>query len=438
MASKTDKAIFEMSSIHDILHAMSDQKTDIFVFGAGFGGLAAALAMEPRVRKDPTVRITLVDRHAYHFYTPLLYEVATAYALRETRSWAHALERGSTVSLASILAGKRIRLVKDTIQELSLHKKKVTLSTYGQHEFTYGIIALGSRVEDFHIPGVRAHGIPLKTIRDAVRIRHHVEQIIESLKKSGGAKTIIIGGGGYTGVELAAELYRQIRKLSRAHRIPTDRVRILILEGGNAILPGLDARARIAALRRLHDLGIALKLNHHISRVEANAVTIDDRQTFPCDLFIWTGGVSSSEVSGMESCARDPKHRLHVNSYLQVKKYETIFAIGDNACFEDAQTHQGIPMTAQIAERQGAVAGYNVVQHVYAKLMQEFHPHVRGMVVPLGGKYAVAAFGPFVLRGVFGWMVKKIVDLRYYLLVLPFKKAVRAWFTGARMFAKND
>lgn len=417
---------------------MNDNKTDIFVFGAGFGGLSAAQAIERRVRGDPTVRITLVDRHAYHFYTPLLYEIATAYSVHETRAWAHAIERGSTLSLASILRGKRIRLVKDTIKKLSLTERVVSLSAYGEHHFTYGVIALGSRVEDFHIPGVRTYGIPLKTIRDAVRIRHHVENLFDSLKNAGETKTIIIGGGGYTGIELACELSRQIRKLSKLHRMPSDRIQMTILEGGNTILPGLDARARSRALHRLQALGIKLKLNHCISRVDAHSVTIDDRQVFPCDVFIWTGGVSSCEVAGTESCARDQKHRLHVNAHLQVDGYETIFAIGDNACFEDAGSHQAAPMTAQIAEQQGAVAGYNVVQHVYAKLLREFHPHVRGMVVPMGGKVAVAVMGPFVFRGVAGWLVKKIVDLRYYLLVLPIKKAVRLWFRGARLYAKND
>lgn len=417
---------------------MNDNKTDIFVFGAGFGGLAAAVAMERRMRTDPTIRITLIDRHSYHFYTPLLYEVATAYALHETRAWSHALERGSTLSLATLLRGKRIRLVKDTVKNLSLSERKVILSSYGEQSFDFAIIALGSRVEDFHIPGVREFGIPLKTLRDAVHIRHRVENFFEEMKKDDEKKNIVIGGGGFTGVELAAELVRQVRRLAKLHGVASERIELLILEGGNSILPGLSLRARAIALRRLASLGIRLKLNHRISRVDGRAVTIDDRQTFPCDLFLWTGGVASCDVAGTEACERDAKRRLHVNSYLQVDGYETIFAVGDNACFEDSETKQSTPMTAQIAEQEGAVAGYNVVQHVYSKLMREFHPHVRGMVVPLGGKYAVAVMGSLVFRGFAGWIVKKIVDLRYYLLVLPFKKAARAWFTGARMFARND
>ncbi|MBI2426239.1 MAG: NAD(P)/FAD-dependent oxidoreductase [Candidatus Kerfeldbacteria bacterium] len=414
-------------------------QTSIFILGAGFGGLAAALALERRLRSDPSVSITLVDREPYHLYTPLLYEICTGYAKHDTKAWERALEHGSEAAIRKILAGKKIHFIRDTIEHVDCAGRLVHLKVEGEKSFDYAILALGSQSFDFGIPGVKTYALKLKTMRDALRIRRKVVELVESITDARGKKTIIVGGGGYTGVELATELYGQTQKLLREKKLPPGALQLLIVEAANAILPGLSLRATNAARVRLARLGIQLKMNHRITDVKVDHILIDGQQTIPCDLFIWTGGVLCSEVEEiMGTCKMDTKKRMMVNEFLQVNGHEQIFAIGDNACMMDPEAKKPVPMLAQLAHKEGERAAYNLAQHFYGKLLRPFSPRVSGVVVPLGGKYAVAQVGKIVLTGFVGWTVKKIVDLRYFLTILPVRKAIGLWFRGAREYAKND
>ena len=352
--------------------------TRVVILGGGFAGIAAAKALLKNTKRSE-VQVILIDKNSYHLFTPSLYELATA----------EEITKNVCIPLKEILPG--ISMIKDEV--LRINENNVQLK--GQTiEFDYLIIALGSESAYYDIPGLKEFSLPFKTLEDSVRIK-------EALRK--GSK-IVIGGGGFSGTELASEIVKHIKG-----------VELTIISGSACLLKDLDQRISDKAASRLGS-SVNVVCQEHIKKVDKNFVFADSKK-YSYDVLVWTGGVKANSIPS--DFEKDERGDILVDENLRVKNEENIFAAGDIAV--------GYPYVAQVAEDEGKIAGENVANLIKNKPLKPYRYVHFGYVVPLGGHYAAAQLGSVVFMGFFGWIFEQIVLLRYLLSILPLTKAFKRW-----------
>ncbi len=428
----------------------AQRKKNIVILGAGFGGIACALRLERLFRTKRTLfgnfAIVLVDRRNFHLWTPALYDVATTAS--DDASPLN-IKKAVTIPVEEITAKKRIVFLQGKVLKVNIAQKQITFDDETVLEYAYLVFALGSEPAHFGIPGVKEHSISLKGLDDAIHIRSTIRKKYDE-KREGGEVAVVIGGGGPTGVEFAAELTGYLRELNRKHS-KGEHVAVTLIEGAPSILPGFDQWTIRKATERLTSLGVHLKTGHLVARADSRTVYVKSSTDAPeegvlCDVFIWSGGVQAVNVMSSGDLSLEKRGRFETDpsmtcispdKHLDVAK--NVFAIGDNACFYNPVTHRPVPATARLAIEQGKVAAANIFRDILGKPRKAFKAWKYPYVIPLGGKYAVAEIGPFKLRGVLAWFFHELVEL-YYLIVVSQNnwKALKRWWRGLEIFSKND
>lgn len=419
----------------------------IVVIGAGFGGLRAAKRLAAALRREHLTgryAMYLIDRNGYHTYTPTLYEAATT--SKETANYLE-LRDIVTFDVPSLIADfPEIIFVRDTVTALDLVRGDVHCSGM-ELKFDYLVLALGSETNYFDIPGLKTHALPMKTFMDALTLRDRVL----SCYAAGEPLRVVIGGGGSAGVELAGELqewFSELREEQRTGSAPT----VTIVEGAPTVLAGFAPGIIARAMLRLEKLGISFILNERITGVSMDAVTLQSGTSVPFDILVWTGGVKASMLMAALPLKRELKGRVEVLGEMQclpqtedLKLYGTIYGLGDAVCFFDPITKKPVPLVARAALIQANVVAHNIIQQILVAEGRQKLPafrHYRPMeypyVIPVGGKYAIARIGPFVLSGFFAWVFKGLIELMYLSSILPFTRAIKTWFKGLRIFLEND
>lgn len=417
-------------------------KKNIVMLGGGFGGLACALALGRELRRlklSDRYRAVLIDRNRYHTFTPLLYEIATTHS--ETAE-DRVLRSAVTFPLAELLGPLGVHVAEDEVAGIDLEERAVRFRTR-KLPFAYLILALGAEMNYFDIPGLERRALALKTFRDALQVRN----ALSTRAASGGLTRVIIGGGGPTGIELAAE----IRNWACGAKGATCRFHVTIIEAGSTILAAFHTNVRARVARRLRSLGVQLITDERIAFVDDAYITLQSNEKIPYDVFIWTGGVKPPALLAKLPLKRDPKGRLEVGATMACvptdggPQLTGVYAIGDLACLADPQTGTAVPGMARPAIMEGRAAAKNIIERIKAAEGLAgatrpflFRPRNYPYIVPLGGKYAVAKVGPFVVSGFLAWLFKGLVELNYLLSILPWHRALAVWFKGLRIFIQND
>ena len=387
---------------------------NVVILGGGFAGVAATLRLLRH--KDQNISVTLISENEFHLFTPSLYEVAT---MEEPR-------RNIALPYREIF-GRNVRVLKSGIRAVHYAEKTVVLTDGKKVPFDYCIASLGSEQAYFHIPGLSEHSLVLKTLSDAVHMKKTIE---DGFKKAAENKTqfqVLIGGGGFTGTELAGELVecrKHLVKIYHAEDVPFS---ISVIQGSLLPLKDLDDEVGNIAASRLSREGVTFITNQHIKVVKAGSLTTDKGKTYPFDILVWTGGVKANHILRDSGFPVNPKRQVLVNEYLEIKDHPGMFAAGDCAAFAIGTTGNFAPGVAQVAEEEGAVAGENVWRSIHNKSFAPYRFRHFGYVVPMTGRFAVAELGFIRLTGVFGWMLQQLVLLWYLLHILPFWKAFRRW-----------
>ena len=425
-------------------------KKNIVVLGAGFGGIACVLRLEKLMRKYPAIRKTynlvLVDKRNYHLYTPTLYDVATTAA---DDASSVSIKKAVATPTEEILERKNIQFVQGHILGTDIKEKKVLLDDAPALPYEYLVFALGSEAAHFNIPGIKEHAISLKWLDDAIHIRSTIRRKYEE-KAEQGELAIVVGGGGPTGVEFSAELSGYIKELNLKFKKAVKLI-VTIVEGSPTILPGFDLWTVTKAHKRLTALGIHLKTGCMVSGANDKAVFVKPspdaaEEGIPYDSFIWSGGVQAVNVLSNGGVSVEKRGRMETDSYMtcispdkHLDIAKNIFAIGDNACFYDPETHRPVAATARLAIEQGKVAAQNIFRDLLGKPRKAFTFWHYPYVIPLGGKYALAKIGPVHLEGLLAWAFHEFVEL-YYLWSITNDnwKALARWWRGLEIFSKND
>jgi NADH dehydrogenase len=378
----------------------------VVILGGGFGGLDAARALA-----DPAVRVTLVDRHNYHLFQPLLYQVATASLspadVASPIRWVLRRQRNVQVLLADAL----------TIDPV---ERRVTLAGLAAPlAYDYLIVATGATHAYFGHPEWAERAPGLKTLDDALEIRRQVLLAFEAAERESDAAarlrllTFVIVGAGPTGVELAGALAEIARRtLKRDFRsIRPEDARILLLEGGPYVLPTFPDELRQAAHKSLIELGVEVKTNSLVTEVDAAGVLWRPAsagrevrgERIEAQTVLWAAGVAASPLVASLGAPLDRVGRVLAEPTLTVPGHPTIFVVGDVCALKiDGQF---LPGVAQVAKQGGVHAARNILRAIRGEPMTPFRYRNYGNMATIGRGSAVADIASWRVSGLFAWLV---------------------------------
>lgn len=386
----------------------------VVIIGAGFGGLWAARALAHR-----PFHVTLIDRNNYHTFLPLLYQVAAA-----------ELEPEQIVyPVRSIL--RPMPNVDFLMAEVSRidFEERVVETNAGPVSYDYLIVAAGSTTNFFGAPGAE-HAYPLKTLDEAIRLRNHILCCFEravSLSDPQQRRKMLsfaIVGGGPTGVEFAGALAELLRGPLRKDfsKLGLSDSKVILLEAAGGLLGGLPKRLAVYALERLRRMGVDVRLNAAVSRIEADAVHLKDGTVVPAETVVWTAGVRGERSAAGWGLPVDRSGRVRVEPTLQLSGRPEVYAVGDLARFE--QDGRPLPMVAPVATQQATTAARNIRRQSSGQPLMPFRFRDPGMMATIGRNAAVAHFAGLAITGFPAWLawlgvhLVKLIGFRNRLMVL--------------------
>ena len=377
----------------------------LVVIGGGFAGVALARKM---IKED--VQLVVLDRHNYHTFQPLLYQVSTSSL--EPDSIAYPLRK-------IVKKGKNTFFRMAEVSSIDTEEQKVH-SNIGTIYFDYLVIATGAKTNFFGNKTIESNAMRMKNLPQALNLRslmlENLEQavITTDLKERKKYLRFVLAGAGPTGVELAggmAEL--KLNVLPRDYPdMDFDDMEIHLIEGASRILPPMSEFASEKAKKFLENLGVHIHLNTQVKQYENNIVTTNSDLELETTTFIWSAGVTGAPVTGIKAESLIPRaNRYKVNDCNQVEGYENIFAIGDISLMETKIFPKGHPMVAQPAIQQGKHLAENLRLHLKGKPMVPFKYLDKGSMATIGRNKAVVDIGKFKFAGFFAWFVWMFIHL---------------------------
>ncbi|CAM4311225.1 MULTISPECIES: NAD(P)/FAD-dependent oxidoreductase [Paenibacillus] len=377
---------------------------EIVILGAGYGGVLSALTVRKYMDRSEA-QVTVVNQYPTHQIITELHRLAAG----------SISERAVALPLDKLFKGKDIDLRIATVKSFSVDNKEIKLSDGSTLTYDALVVGLGSKTAYFGIPGLEEHSMVLKSADDANAIYKHIEERISEYAKSGNEAdaTILIGGGGLTGVELVGEIADQLPKLTKKYGVDREAIKLLLVEAGPKILPVLPDSLIERATASLEKRGVKFLTGLPVTNVAGNVIDLKDGQKIVANTFVWTGGVQGNPLVG-ESGLEVNRGRASVNQFLQSVSHPDVFVVGDSAVFmgPDGRPY---PPTAQIAWQMGELTGYNLFAFLRGKKMEGFEPVNSGTLASLGRKDAVATIGAnnTELRGLPATMMKEASNIRY-------------------------
>lgn len=409
-------------------------RKQVVILGGGFAGVRAALDLNHLLPHNWSILV--VDINRYHSPHPMLYEVATAVVPSLSKVEFEHLEGTAAIPFVELFVGTRVRFRQGRAQEVLFEEKRVLLSDGTRIPYNYLLLALGSQTNYFSVPGLESRAFPLKSVADALNVRNGLEEVF-ARKQAHEKISIIVGGGGYTGVELAGELPGFVRALSQKYGRKPDDTSIAIVEAGSSVLGTASPWVIERVVRRLIALGVKIQTGAAISSYEDSQVVLASGEKLPADFLAWTAGIRSPDMS-LTIDAPKEKGYLVTNDFLQLDGHDDVFAVGDMVYCFNPEKKCPVAATAQRAMAQGRAAAYNIASHVMEAPMTVFHPTDPLFVIPVGRKFAIADLGSVHFEGIFAWMLKMIVEGKYFLSIMPPGKALALWLQGIKIFVRND
>lgn len=370
----------------------------VLILGGGFAGVAAGKALS----SSPKVSTTLLDRSSYHIYHASLYEVATEEVARETVA----------IPLRQIFDGSRVEVLKDEVLKVDKAKRLVYLKSGDRHEYDFLVVALGAVSNDFGIKGAQEHAFMFREFKETMLLRDNIRTTFHLASERGQERVdVVICGGGFSGVELAAEFRHHLDKLALEY--PISKVALTILEAGAQILPGLDSRAVKIAQNKLSELKVEVITADPVAEVKKDGVRLKSGQWVPSDLTVWTAGTKPHDLPARMGLPLDDRGRPVVNEFLAVLGQPDIFVAGDLAGFIDPKTGRGIPPQAYNATEMGKAVGENILRSISRIPLKKFRPGPVSYIIPVGHNFAISYLNGRVDSGWWPSFLRKLIEFRY-------------------------
>lgn len=387
--------------------AMAQKRAKIIIVGAGFGGLFAARALAGQ-----PADVLLIDRNNFHTFTPLLYQVATC-----------ALDPGDIAYPIRTIFHKsdNVQALLGEVTGIEASERRLHVLAGGEtrsEPYDYLILATGSTPTYFGADHMRQHALELRTLEDSIILRNHILSCFEQAAWSEDAEeraaltTIVVVGGGPTGLETAGaiyELYNHV--LNREYRQADLHARVVLVEALAHLLISYPANLRDAALAQLQSLGVEVQLENPVVEAAAEHVTLRDGTRINTHTLVWAAGVKGSPLAEMLHVPLARGGRLPVEPTMAVIGHERIYAVGDMVYLEDPDG-QPYPMVIPVAQQQGALAAQNILAQLNGQAVRPFTYHDRGMMATIGRRRAVAwIYNKIPLTGYIAWLAWLVLHL---------------------------
>lgn len=381
----------------------------IVIIGGGFAGISLARKLQKQ-----EIQVVLLDKHNYHTFQPLLYQVSTGGL--EPDSIAYPIRK-----ILKNYTNFFFRLAR--VKEIKVKKQEV-ITDIGPLAYDYLVIATGSETNFFNNEKVEAHSMAMKTIPQSLNLRSLILENFEdalltaNLHERNALMNFVIVGAGPTGVELAGAL-AEIKKGVLPKDYPDLDIRqmqINLVQGSNRVLDAMSPQASRKAEDFLEALGVQIWKNVRVTDYDGYNVTTSTDLTFEAATLVWAAGVKGATLKGLEAAELLTRgNRMKVNEFNQAEGFQNIFAIGDVACMTKEKYPYGHPMMAQPAIQQGKHLGKNLIRLIEKKPMKPFVYKDKGAMATVGRNKAVADLPNIRFQGVFAWFVWMFVHL-YFLI----------------------
>nr|WP_294937454.1 NAD(P)/FAD-dependent oxidoreductase [uncultured Flavobacterium sp.] len=377
----------------------------IVIIGGGFAGITLAKKL-----RNKNAQVVLLDKHNYHTFQPLLYQVATG-----------GLEAGS-------IAYPIRKVVQDyenfyfrlaNVKEIDTANQKV-IADIGDLHYDYLVMATGSKTNYFGNKEIETYSMAMKTIPQSLNIRSLILENFEQalltndIAERNSLMNFVIVGGGPTGVELAGAL-AEMKKAILPKDYPDLDIRnmgIHLVQGSDRLLDAMSVKSSKNAEDFLRGLGVSIWKNVRVTNYDGRLITTTSDLTFETATVIWAAGVKGALISGLKAESFiERADRVKVNEFNQVLGYDNIFAVGDIAVMASDKFPQGHPMMAQPAIQQGQLLAQNLVRKLENREMKPFVYNDKGSMATIGRNKAVVDLPKWHFHGVFAWFVWMFVHL---------------------------
>ena len=387
--------------------ATAENSGQIVIAGAGYAGLHVALRLASKLRSHPAVGVTLVDKHDYHQAITELPRVAGG-----TRA-ADAVR----IPLQDVLA-ERVHFVQAEITGFDLPGRRL-LTRAGPVGWRRLVLALGSRPNDFAIPGLAERTLSVYSAGDAERVWEAVGQAITAAAAAADPEqqrrlaTVVVGGGGATGVELAGELAEVLPMVASRHGLAPDRPAVRLIEAGPTILAASAPPLIHIAAGFLADLGVQVCTSAVVAAATAVGFQLKDGQLVEGGVFVWAGGIKAPELVADSELPTGHNGRVKVDRYLRVLDHPEIYVAGDLASVTDPRTGHVLPPLAQIALEEGETVARNLDAELEGGPLESFTFHDKGFVVSVGTRRGVADIAGITTGGRLAHLLKDAIEWEY-------------------------
>lgn len=372
----------------------------VVILGAGFGGLTAARAL------DSLADVTLVDRHNFQTFLPLLYQVSTAGLAADHVAY----------PIRGALRKTGVKFRMGSPISVDHRNKSVKLDSSETLDFDYLIVALGSTTNDFDIKGVAEHSLGMKSVSEALNIRSEIMRRFEDLCRfeDDTQFSIAVVGGGPTGVEMAgaiAELKRG--PLNSDNAQAAKNMSVFLIEAGPRLLPSLSKKSSDRTKKDLEKLGVTVFTGATVKQVAPRQIHLSDGKSIPAEITIWAAGVKGEPAMKLLALPEDGI-RITVDKTLQVSNYPYVFAIGDIA---GAKGRDGkfLPMVAPVAIQQARFVAKQIGRIIKNEPLKEFSYLDKGSMATIGRNKAVVEVKGLRLAGTIAWYAWLGLHLFYLL-----------------------
>jgi NADH dehydrogenase len=375
-------------------------KPKVVILGGGFGGLAAARALYK------SAEVTVVDRHNFQTFLPLLYQVSTAGLAADHVAY----------PIRGALRKTNIKFRMGSPISVDHKNKEVKLDSSEVLQFDHLIVALGSVSADFGIPGVNEYALGMKTVHEALTIRAEIMRRFEDLCRfeDDTKLSISVIGGGPTGVEMAgaiAELIRGPLKSDQANAAA--HIQVSLIEAGPRLLPPFAPSLSERTKKDLEKLGVKVLLNTAVKAIEHRKIILKDDSVINSEITIWAAGVKGSDAMAQLNLPTIG-NRVAVEPTMQVKNYPNIWALGDiaGALGKDGRP---LPMVAPVAIQQGKFIAKQIARLIANKPLGEFKYLDKGSMATIGRNKAVVQVKGLKISGPIAWLIWLWLHLFYLL-----------------------
>lgn len=406
--------------MHNLNIPHTDKKRVVIV-GGGFAGLNLA----KKLRKCNQYQVVLIDQNNYHLFKPLLYQVASA---------------GLDPSDVSFPFRKVFRAKKNIFfrmgRMLAVHPEQNRLETSnGSIHYDYLVIATGCVPNFFGIKDIEQYAWPMADVRDSLRIRN---TMFYNLERAMIAPTdtdrqtmlnIVIVGGGASGVEIAGAMAEM-----RRYIVPKDYpgvdialMHIYLIEGRDRLLANMSSKTSAGCLQVLKEKGVEVLLGISVTDYRDNQVYCSDGRVIRTANLIWTSGVKSEVIRGIENSQKEHRGRILTDSYNRIKGFDNIFAIGDVAFVDDPLYPAGYPQLARVAISQGQRLAANLIALANDRPMKPYRYVPIGVLATVGRNRAFVEWGKLYLEGFWAWMVWSVIHILFLIGVQSKIKVFTGW-----------